>query len=130
VSLDAYYLFCSIEDHFGVRIEEADITRLLDVSDKRNNMPPDMTVGTLLELILNKLEHAGGGMPWVDHAACDQCGYRLRGLKAMGRCPECGTTYDLRDAWQVLCRLIEDQTGMIRGKIKRTTCLGKDLGFL
>ncbi len=27
---------------------------------------------------------------------CDQCGYQLRGLPFVGRCPECGNSYSVR----------------------------------
>jgi predicted RNA-binding Zn-ribbon protein involved in translation (DUF1610 family) len=35
-----------------------------------------------------------------DYLACLSCGYSLQGLPAKHTCPECGKSYDARDAQQ------------------------------
>ena len=41
-------------------------------------------------------EEEGGPRLMTKPVICDQCGYQLRGLPFVGRCPKCGNSYSVR----------------------------------
>ncbi len=48
------------------------------------------------EQLEHMLEEEEGPRLMTQPAICDQCGYQLRGLSFVGRCPECGNSYRVR----------------------------------
>ncbi len=48
------------------------------------------------EQLEHMLEEDEGPRVMTKTVICDQCGYQLRGLPFVGRCPECGNSYSLR----------------------------------
>ncbi len=48
------------------------------------------------EQLEHMLEEDEGPRVMTNLVICDQCGYRLRGLPFVGRCPECGNSYSVR----------------------------------
>ncbi len=48
------------------------------------------------EQLEHMLEEDEGPRLMTQPAICDQCGYQLRGLPFVGRCPECGNSYRVR----------------------------------
>ncbi len=48
------------------------------------------------EQLEHMLEEEEGPRVMSKSVICDRCGYRLRGLPFVGRCPECGNSYSVR----------------------------------
>ncbi len=48
------------------------------------------------EQLEHMLEEEDGPRVMTKAVICDQCGYQLRGLPLVGRCPECGNSYSMR----------------------------------
>ena len=64
----------------GLLIEARDFDRLCGT-----RRPPDFTLAELYDCLMSNQASA----------ACRQCTYSLRGLPPQGRCPECGSEYQL-----------------------------------
>ena len=86
----------------------------------RSRNPPDLTVGELY------------GHVCAQPARCGQCDYDLRAHGTRGRCPECGSSFDVRDreaTWEQLRRILSEVLGVEEANVRKESLLVKDLGM-
>lgn len=123
MGLDLVELMIEVEKKFGIAISNEDLARL-----SQRHVPPDVSAGDLLDLILEKCSTI------CPDPKCVGCGYDLRGHAPAGICPECGEVFDNspknRDgAWLKLRLILASVLVVKREAISRDTMLIRDLGL-
>lgn len=115
VDINAVDILFEIEKRIGINLNPARVEPLLQ---KRSSC--DVTMRELHDIICSY------------PPLCRKCRYDLRGHSGVGRCPECGTAFDLRDhaddgRWRALREVVSSALKIPVEHIEPESFLHRDL---